>query len=61
MTRKQIAALLVFLKEAGYQIDNARLLALNANEPQLAARFTALLDQLGYEIMQLEFLHRNAR
>jgi hypothetical protein len=61
MTRKQIAALLVFLKEAGYQIDNARLLALNANDPQRATRFTALLDQIGYEIMQLEIMHQSAR
>lgn len=61
MTRAQIAAILIFLKEGGYQIDNARRAALAANDRQLAAQIGALLDQLGYEIMQLEILHQSAR
>lgn len=61
MTRAQIAALLIFLKDAGYQIDNARRAALAANEGGIAARLGNLLDQLGYEIIQIEIVHQNAK
>lgn len=44
-----------------YQIDNARRAALAANDRQLAAQIGVPLDQLGYEIMQLEILHQSMR
>lgn len=57
MTRQQITAMIIFLKEAFVQIDNARTIAAQAQE----ARQIAILQRdVSYHITRLEGLKQDA-
>jgi hypothetical protein len=60
MTKAQIGRMLIFLKEAAGQIDNARVVAINAADPYTVAAMHYLLRELVAEIDRLEVLHRSA-
>jgi hypothetical protein len=61
MTKTQIAAMLIFLKEAAVQIDNARLVAINAADMPTLRNLEALLREVAEEIDRLAFRHRTDR
>lgn len=60
MTKAQIGRMLIFLKEAAGQVDNARVVAINAADPYTLAAIQFLLRELSAEIDRLEILHRSA-
>jgi len=60
MTKAQIGRMLIFLKEAAGQIDNARVVAINAADPYTLAVIQLLLRDLVAEIDRLEIKHRSA-
>ena len=60
LSSAQIVKIVIFLKEAAAQIDNARLVARSAADRQTEGRFTALLRDVASEITQLEILRQNA-
>jgi hypothetical protein len=60
MSKAQIARMLIFLKEAAGQIDNARVVAINAADPYTLAVMQMLLSEVVSEIDRLEILHRSA-
>jgi hypothetical protein len=60
VTKAQIGAMLIFLKEAAAQIDNARVVAINAADPITLANIQMLLYEVASEIDRLEILHRRA-
>ena len=60
MTKAQIGRMLIFLNEAAAQIDNARVVAINAADPLTLTAIQYLLGELVAEINRLERLHRSA-
>lgn len=60
MTKVQIARMLIFLKEAAGQIDNARVVAINTGDGYTLSVMQFLLREVAGEIDRLEVLHRSA-
>jgi hypothetical protein len=60
MTRVQIARMLIFLKEAAEQIDNARVVAINSGDGYTLSVIHFLLHEVAAEIDRLEVLHKSA-
>jgi hypothetical protein len=60
LSSTQIVRIVIFLKEAAAQIDNARLVARSAADRRTEERLAALLSDIVSEITQLEFLRPNA-
>ncbi len=60
MTKAQITRMLIFLKEAAAQIDNAQVVALNSGDPYTLSIMQFLLREVAAEIDRLEILHRSA-
>jgi hypothetical protein len=60
LTKAQILRVVIFLKEAAAQIDNARLVAHSAADRQTEGRLAALLRDVASEITHLEILRQNA-
>jgi hypothetical protein len=58
MTKTQIASILIFLKEAGIQIDNAIQVATQAADEPTEEMLALILRDLSFEISRLELLHQ---
>lgn len=58
MTKQQLAAILIFLKEAGIQIDNAIQVATQAADEPTEEMLALILRDLSFEISRLERLHQ---
>ena len=58
MTREQIARMLIFLKEAAEQIDNARVVAIKAAHHPTLHNIELLLREITWQIDRLELIHR---
>jgi hypothetical protein len=58
MTKQQIASILIFLKEAGCQIDNAIQVAAQAGDEPTEEILALLLRDLSFEIHRLELLRQ---
>ena len=54
MTRAQLTAMVIFLKEAFVQIDNARKIAVEAKDQQTARDVATLQRDVSYEITCLD-------
>jgi hypothetical protein len=54
MTRAQLTAMVIFLKEAFVQIDNARQIAVTAKDRQTERDVAALQRDVSYEITRLD-------
>jgi hypothetical protein len=61
MTKTQIAAMLIFLKEATVQIDHARVAAINAADSPALRNIEALSREVAEEIDRLTFRHKTGR
>jgi hypothetical protein len=60
LSSTQIAKIIIFLKEAAAQIDNARMVAKNAADHQTEASLAAFLRDIVTEIAHFEMLRQNA-
>jgi hypothetical protein len=58
MTKQQIAAILIFLKEAGCRIDNAIQVAAQAGDEPTEEILALILRDLSFEIHRLERLRQ---
>ena len=58
MTKTQIATILIFLKEASAQIDNALAEAYRADDALTKDNITVLRRDVAFEIGRLEILHQ---
>ena len=58
MTKTQIATILIFLKEAAVQIDNALAEAYRAGDVLTKDNISVLRRDLAFEISRLEILHQ---
>ena len=58
MTKTQIAAILIFLKEAAVQIDNALAEAYRSGDVLTKDNITVLRRDVAFEIGRLELLHQ---
>jgi hypothetical protein len=57
MKKALVARMLIFLKEAAVQIDQARLVAANAGDPYTLKTIEFLYREVMGEIRRLEILH----
>ena len=58
-TKQQIASILIFLKEAGMQIDNAIQVAAQAGDVPTEEILAPILRDLSFEIHRLERLRQS--
>jgi hypothetical protein len=58
MTKQQLATILIFLKEAAVQIDNALAEAYRSGDALTKDNITVLRREIAFEISRLEVMHR---
>jgi hypothetical protein len=58
MTKQQLATILIFLKEAAVQIDNALAEAYRSGDALTKDNITVLRRDIAFEIGRLDVMHR---